>query len=100
MIIPRASTFLVERYLPSPTGAGLAASVARVVEACAGSACGGNQVRYLHSIYLPAEDLCFCVFEGPSVAAVSAVNQAAEFAFDRITDAVPMYPPSTPLEES
>ncbi|MDQ2896075.1 MAG: DUF4242 domain-containing protein [Actinomycetota bacterium] len=97
MTTARRSTFLVERYLPSPAQASLAASVARVVQACAKSGCDGREVRYLHSTYLPAEELCFCVFQGPSSAAVQAVNDAAHFALDRITDAVPMYPPSRRL---
>ena len=95
MTTHRISTFLVERYLPSPSQAGLAASVARVVQACAESACDDNEVRYLHSTYLPAEDLCFCVFQAPSVAAVQAVNEAAEFTINRITDAVAMHPAPT-----
>jgi hypothetical protein len=94
------STFLVERYLPSSAKASLAASVARVQQACATSGRDGTEVRYLHSTYLPAEELCFCVFQGPSLAAVQSVNDAAHFALDRITDAVAMYPPSTPSEES
>jgi Protein of unknown function (DUF4242) len=73
---------------------GLAPSVARLVRICAES----DGVRYLHSTYLPTEDTCFCVFEGPSQEAVRAVNAAAHFALDRITDAVPLYP--HPSEES
>ncbi len=100
MTTAHSSTFLVERYLPSSAKASLAASVARVLQACTKSGCDGKEVTYLHSTYLPAEELCFCVFQGPSSAAVQSVNDAAQFALDRITEAVPMYPPSSPSEES
>jgi hypothetical protein len=97
VIIPPASTFMVERYLSPFAAMGLVASAARVADACARTGRDGDQVRYLHSIFLPAEDLCFCVFQGPSAAAIRAVNDAATFAVDRITDAVVVHPPqSTP----
>jgi hypothetical protein len=96
VIIQPASTFMVERYLSPSAAMGLVASAARVADACAGTGRDGDQVRYLHSIYLPAEDLCFCVFHGPSSAAIRAVNDAAAFAVDRITDAVVVHPPRTP----
>ncbi len=99
MSTARSSTFFVERYLPSSAKATLVASVARVQQACAKSGCDGKEVRYLHSTYLPAEELCFCVFQAPSSAAVQSVNDAAHFALDRITDAVLMYPSSTPSDE-
>jgi hypothetical protein len=61
--------------------------VAQVARICAGQA-GGTEVRYLQSIYVPAEDTCFCVFQSLSRDAVHAVNDAGHFSLDRITDAV------------
>lgn len=97
MNIPTDQTFMVERYLSPSAATGLLASAARVADACAGTGRDGDEVRYLHSIYLPAEDLCFCVFQGPSSAAIRAVNEAGSFAFDRITDAVVLHPPRSAL---
>ena len=79
------AAFLVERYLPAAAVAGLADSVARVARACHES--GADGVRYLQSTYVPAEDTCFCLFRATSPDAVRAVNDAAQFALDRITDA-------------
>ena len=86
-----ASTFLVERYLPTAAISGLAESVARVAIACAQSDGGRSQVRYLQSTYLPSEDTCFCLFQADSSDAVRAVNAAGQFALDRITAAVVMF---------
>lgn len=85
-----AFAFLVERYLPANAAGGLAASVAHVARTCAGRDGGSTAVRYLQSIYLPAEDTCFCVFQAPSSDAVRAVNEIGRFPIDRITEAVLM----------
>jgi hypothetical protein len=82
-----ASAFLVERYLPASAVETLATSVAHVARLCAGQT-GGTGVRYLQSIYVPAEDTCFCLFQARSSDAVHAVNEAGHFALDRITEAV------------
>jgi hypothetical protein len=93
-ILPRrnpdgsASAFLVERYLSAGAVAGLATSVARVGRICADQGSSRAAVRYLQSIYLPADDICFCLFEASSSDAVRAVNEAGHFAFDRISSAV------------
>ncbi len=91
---PGGSTYLVERYLSAAAAAGLASSVARVARGClerSGLGPGVPSVRYLHSIYLPAEDTCFCVFQAASAEAVRAVNAAADFALDRVSDAILMF---------
>ena len=88
---PGVTTFLVERYLPAAAVAGLADSVARVVRACHESEAGAPQVEYLQSTFVPAEDTCFCLFRATSPDAVRAVNDAAQFALDRITDALVLF---------
>src|SRR5450631_3082180 len=84
--------FLVERYLPPAAAQELAASVARVARLCTDSGRSGIEVEYLHSVYLPTEDTCFCLFRAPSSDAVRAVNVEADFTLDRITDAAPLLP--------
>ena len=85
-----ASAFLVERYLPVSAAGQLAASVSHVARICVDRGGGATAVRYLQSMYLPAEDTCFCVFQGPSSEAVRAVNEIGNFPLDRITEAVLM----------
>jgi hypothetical protein len=95
---PAASAFLVERYLPVSAAGDLATSVAHVARICAGRGAGSTAVRYLHSMYLPADDTCFCVFQAPSSDAVRAVNDAGHFPLDRITEAVLLIT-TEPVEE-
>lgn len=78
-------TFLVERYLSPEARATLSVSVTRLAGICGTSGLG---VRYLQAAQLPAEDTCFCLFQAPSLTAVSIVNDAADYPFDRITEAV------------
>lgn len=92
-------TYLVERYLTAAAADRLPEAVHLVVDACAASGSAATRVRYLHSTYLPSEETCFCVFEAASSDAVRAVNVAANFPIDRITDALVMYE-AQPLEES
>jgi hypothetical protein len=79
------AAFLVERYLPTAAVATLAASVARLAAACASSGLG---VQYLQAAHLRDDDTCFCLFRAPSAEAIRQVNAAADFPFDRITEAV------------
>lgn len=81
---PALSAFLVERYLPPAAAGGLAASVARLAAVCAAS---GLSVHYLQAAHLRGDDTCFCLFQAPSEDAVRLVNSAADFPFDRITEA-------------
>ena len=43
---------------------------------------------------------CFCLFRAPSSDAVRAVNATAEFALDRITDAVLLHPSASSTSEA
>ncbi|MEP7021635.1 MAG: nickel-binding protein [Pseudonocardiales bacterium] len=85
-----SSAFLVERYLPATAAGSLAESVSRVARICADQDSDSGAVRYVQSMYLPDEDICFCVFRAPSSDAVRAVNDAAHFRLDRVTKAVLM----------
>lgn len=89
-----SSVFLVERYLPAAAAENLASAVARAAQLCALSAESGSasRVQYLHSVYLPAEDTCFCLFRAATAEAVHALNDEAGFALDRMAAAVQLYP--------
>jgi hypothetical protein len=88
---PDWTVFLVERYLPPTAADGLPVSVARAARLCTDSGRSGIEVEYLSSVYLPTEDTCFCLFRAPSSNAVRAVNTKADFALDRITNAVLLF---------
>ena len=80
--------------MPASAAVDLGDAVAAVERACAERRSRGQAITYLQSMYLPTEDMCFCVFEAPSSDAVRAVNEAAAFRLDRITEAVVMTPSS------
>lgn len=79
--------YLVERYLSAADSADLEAAVVRLTQACHATLGTAAPVDYLHSMLVPAEDTCFCLFRAGSSDAVRAVNLAAQFGFDRISDA-------------
>jgi uncharacterized protein DUF4242 len=77
--------FLVERYVPATDLDQLAAAVHRVAHRCGERRRARVEVEYVHSIYIPEEDTCFCVFRAPSTDAVREVNDAEGFVIDRVS---------------
>jgi hypothetical protein len=86
----RRRAFLVERYLSPAAATDLAAATSRLASLCTAGDMTETNVQYLYSAYLPSEDTCFCLFRAGSSAMVRAANERAQFAFDRLTDAVLM----------
>ena len=79
--------YMVERHLPGfrpDQLPGAANSAKRTAMAMAKE---GVPVRYLRSTFVPGEDKCFCLFEGPSAEAVRAVNERAGLPMTRIVEA-------------
>jgi hypothetical protein len=93
------SAFLVERYVPPAAVEKLAAAIPHAAQLGMLSAEPGSgrlQVQYLLSAYLPAEDMCLCLFRAATAGAVRALNHEADLGFDRITPAVLLYPTGSP----
>jgi Protein of unknown function (DUF4242) len=86
-------TFLVERYVPRagsahPAGIAEAAQAAQVAEAAAGRAPDSpGPVRYLAVTLVPGDELCYCLFEAPSVEAVRRAHELAQISCERIVEA-------------
>jgi uncharacterized protein DUF4242 len=83
-------TYMVERYLPGVSAEEILAAAIRAREVTADMTDKGSPIRYLRSTYLPSEESCFCLFDGPSEEAVRAANDRARIPFDRIVEAVHM----------
>lgn len=79
--------YLVERYLPGITGEQLTAAAGRAKSTTQQMRDEGMQVRYLRSTFLPAEEKCFCLFEGASPDLVEQANKRAEIPFEKIQEA-------------
>lgn len=86
------STFLVERYLPGASIREVLAFAARIEAEVEHMAAEGVTVHYAGSTFIPAEESCFCRFEGPSMDAIARVNQRAAFPFARILTVVVIEP--------
>ena len=82
------SKFLVERYLPGITPDQLTAAAGSAKSATAQMTEEGTPVRYLRSTFIPGEDKCFCLFEGPSADAVKTANDRAQIPYERIVEAM------------
>jgi hypothetical protein len=89
-------TFLVERYIPGagsaqPAGiaeAAQAAQAAEAAEAAAGRTPDSpGPVRYLAVTLVPGDELCYCLFEAPSVDAVRRAHELAQISCERIVEA-------------
>jgi hypothetical protein len=75
--------YVVERYLPGLDQHALRRSPARLAGATA-----NTPVTHLCSTIVPADEACFCQFEGPSAEVVADANRRAGVPFDRLVDAV------------
>ena len=79
--------YMVERHLPGITDDQLVAAAARCKKTTAQMSVEGTPVRYLRSTFVPGEEKCFCLFDGPSAEAVKQANERAEVPFERIVEA-------------
>ena len=82
------SKFLVERYLPGVTPEQLGEAASAAKETTASMTSEGTPVRYLRSTFIPGEDKCYCLFEGPSADVVKKANERAQLPYERIVDAM------------
>ena len=78
------SHYLMESYLPRHELPERAQAVARVRRAARAVSAQGTPVRYLRSIFIPDEEVCFLLFEAESVEVVSAVTDRAGVDVDRV----------------
>jgi hypothetical protein len=76
-------TYLVETYLTRTHVADLRASVVRLSTTSREPPERGG-ARYVRSMYVPEDEVCFHVFEATSVEAVRAAGESVSLTFDRI----------------
>jgi hypothetical protein len=86
-------TYVVERYVPRPTVGELRAEGARISEIVRElEGFEDAEVVYLRSIYVPDDEVSFCLFRSPSAETVAEGFNRAEVAFDRILEAEVLEP--------
>ena len=82
------TVYTVERTLPGITTEALAGAQAAAIDAAERSSAEGTPVRYLRSTFIPGEEKCFCLFEGPSAEVVRTANDRAQLPYERIVEAM------------
>ncbi len=74
-------TYLIERYLPASTEAALHEAAARLEAQASG-------LRHLRSFLVPADELCFSLYEAPSEEALWEASSKAELPCERVSEAL------------
>ena len=80
--------YLVERYLPHMTPERLAAAAVRAKQAAERLSAKGTPVQYLHSTFLPRDEMSLCLFDADSAHAVADASEAAGLPYERISEAM------------
>lgn len=80
--------YLVERHLPGIQPEQLAAAAGSAKSTTEAMTQEGTSVRYLRSTFIPGEEKCYCLFEGPSADAVKVANDRAQLPYERIVEAM------------
>ena len=78
-------TFLIERDLEGISIPDLHGLVAASLRQVARMRDDGDLVHYLGSTYLPAEGLCYCLYQAKDEAVLSSLTQAARLPARSIT---------------
>ena len=79
---------MVERHLPGITSDQLSAAATRAKSVTVQMSDEGIPVRYLLSTFVPGEEKCYCLFDGPSADAVEQANKRAEIPYERVVEAM------------
>ncbi len=80
--------YMVERHLPGITSDQLSAAAARAKSTTAQMSEEGTPIRYLRSTFVPGEEKCYCLFDGPSADAVEQANKRADIPYERVVEAM------------
>jgi hypothetical protein len=83
-------TYLVERYWPGVTVQRLSEALGRVRQVMEEMSGQGMSIGDVSCTLIPAEEVVFSVYEGPSAAAVRQLNERAGIPFSRIVEAISM----------
>lgn len=85
------ASYLVELYLPRSRQGGVAKDAARARAAADELVREGKLVRYLRTIFVPQDEICFHVYEASSIDLVREAGLRAGLAFDRVVEATDLH---------
>jgi hypothetical protein len=78
--------FLVELYIPRTTANSVGQAVDRARRAAVELTAEGTSIRFLRSIFVPAEETCLFLFEAVSVDAVHDAARRAALSFEHVAE--------------
>jgi hypothetical protein len=81
-------SYLAEAYIPRPSANELRAHEQRARAAAKELRTQGTPIRFVRSIFVPADEICFYVFEAISPETVGAACDRAALRFERVVEAV------------
>ena len=84
----RVQSYLAEAYVARPRASELQAHERRARVAANELRHEGTPIRFVRTIFLPADEVCFYVFEAISAEAVGAACDRAALRFERVVEAV------------
>ena len=79
-------TYLVERYVPRAVRAHLA-EIVKMAKTAARSGDSPGAIRCLAVTLVPGDELCYCLFEAPTIEAVRQAHELARIPCERIVEA-------------
>ena len=85
--------YLVELFVPRTDALAVPAGITRARLAAEDA---GTAVRYLRSIFVPEDEICFLLFEAACAQDVRDVARSADLPFERISEAVTSAEPTMP----
>jgi hypothetical protein len=76
--------YLVESYMPRAGADAVSDAASRARLAAEELSRAGTPVRYLRSIFIPEDEICFFLFDGPSQRAIGEASRRAAIDFERV----------------
>jgi hypothetical protein len=85
---PQDVKYIVEAYVPTSRTTSLPNDDVRLRAAAEGMAAEGTAIRYLNTLFIPEEEICFFIFEASSPEDVAEASRRAEIGHERIVRAL------------
>ena len=84
--------FLIELYVSCTESDGIGRRVERVQRAAVELTAAGTPVRFVRSIFVPADETCLLLFEAESGEAVRQAARRAALPFEHVAETAPSTP--------
>jgi Nickel responsive protein SCO4226-like len=86
------TVYMVERNLKGIAMGDLAAAQKAAIKTAQDYTAGGTPVRYIRSVFTPADGCCMCLFEANSAEDVKRLNDDAKLPYSQVVEALDLTP--------